>query len=215
MLRRAIDPRRYPLTPSCPRSGPAPSSLPDFGRCSRSSAGPEHGRASRRTSGTVHRPAPEAAGSRVRVAGRTPSRYVPDLDDPGPECGPVTHAYSIASAQPHGEHGRAEFLVVLEVADPPFHGGSLDRSRRGRDAWLTSSARGDFTLARPRGVLTLWWPRAAASHLRIHGPQLTDAASASRPGGDASLRESPRASSLPRRSFDDRLRRRLDFVPRR
>jgi ferredoxin-NADP reductase len=80
-------------------------------------------------------------------------RYVPDLDDRGRQKrGPVTHAYSIASAPFRtARDGRLEFLVVLEVADVigRFTESLFDAEERegGPLAYLERTA-GDFTLAR-------------------------------------------------------------------
>jgi len=80
-------------------------------------------------------------------------RYVPDLDERGRQKrGPVTHAYSIASAPfQTARDGRLEFLVVLEVADAigRFTESLFDAEERegGPLAYFERTA-GDFTLAR-------------------------------------------------------------------
>lgn len=89
-----------------------------------------------------------------RVAGPDGrSRYVPDLDDCGRQKrGPVTHAYSIASAPSRTEStGELEFLVVLEVADAlgRFTEALFDpEQREGETLGYLEHTAGDFTLAR-------------------------------------------------------------------
>jgi ferredoxin-NADP reductase len=80
-------------------------------------------------------------------------RYVPDLDERGRQKrGPVTHAYSIASA-PSGTESRneLEFVVVLEVADAlgRFTEALFDaEEREGETLGYLERTAGDFTLAR-------------------------------------------------------------------
>jgi ferredoxin-NADP reductase len=80
-------------------------------------------------------------------------RYVPDLDDRGRQKrGPVTHAYSIASAPfQTARDGQLEFLVVLEIADAlgRFTESLFEAEERvgGPLAYVERTA-GDFTLAR-------------------------------------------------------------------
>ncbi|HUL76940.1 MAG TPA: hypothetical protein VL691_06720 [Vicinamibacteria bacterium] len=89
-----------------------------------------------------------------RVAGPDGrARYVPDLDERGRQKrGPVTHAYSIASAPfQTGRDGHLEFLVVLELGDAL---GRLTESlfdtdeREGGPLGYVERTAGDFTLAR-------------------------------------------------------------------
>jgi len=80
-------------------------------------------------------------------------RYVPDLDERGRQKrGPVTHAYSIASAPfQTGRDAYLEFLVVLELGDAL---GRLTESlfdteeREGGTLGYVERTAGDFTLAR-------------------------------------------------------------------
>jgi ferredoxin-NADP reductase len=80
-------------------------------------------------------------------------RYVPDLDAHGRQKrGPVTHAYSIASA-PSGtaRDGHLEFLVVLEVADAlgRFTESLFEpEQREGETLGYVERTAGDFTLPR-------------------------------------------------------------------
>ena len=89
-----------------------------------------------------------------RVAGPDGrARYVPDLDERGRQKrGPVTHAYSIASAPSRTEsRGELEFLVVLEVADAlgRFTEALFDsEEREGETLGYFERIAGDFTLAR-------------------------------------------------------------------
>jgi ferredoxin-NADP reductase len=80
-------------------------------------------------------------------------RYVPDLDERGRQKrGPVSHAYSIASAPGRTEStGELEFLVVLEVADAlgRFTEALFESEEREGDALgYFDRMAGDFTLAR-------------------------------------------------------------------
>jgi ferredoxin-NADP reductase len=80
-------------------------------------------------------------------------RYLPDLDERGRQRrGPVTHAYSIASAPfQTARDGCLEFLVVLELGDAL---GRLTESlfdaeeREGSPLGYVERTAGDFTLAR-------------------------------------------------------------------
>lgn len=80
-------------------------------------------------------------------------RFVPDLDERGRQKrGPVTHAYSIASAPfQAAAEGHLEFLVVLEMGDAL---GRLTESlfdaeeREGAPVGYVEHTAGDFTLAR-------------------------------------------------------------------
>jgi len=79
--------------------------------------------------------------------------YVPDLDERGRQKrGPVTHAYSIASAPFRtARDGRLEFLVVLEVANAlgRFTESLFDtEEREGGPLGYVERTAGDFTLAR-------------------------------------------------------------------
>jgi ferredoxin-NADP reductase len=80
-------------------------------------------------------------------------RYVPDLDAHGRQKrGPVTHAYSIASAPSEtARDGRLEFLVVLEVADAlgRFTESLFEpEQREGEALGYVERTAGDFTLPR-------------------------------------------------------------------
>jgi len=80
-------------------------------------------------------------------------RYVPDLDERGRQKrGPVTHAYSIASAPfQTAREGHLEFLVVLEIADAlgRFTESLFDaEEREGSPLGYVERTAGDFTLAR-------------------------------------------------------------------
>jgi ferredoxin-NADP reductase len=80
-------------------------------------------------------------------------RYVPDLDERGRQKrGPVTHAYSIASAPfQTARDGHLEFLVVLEIADAlgRFTESLFDAEERdGGSLGYVERTAGDFTLAR-------------------------------------------------------------------
>jgi ferredoxin-NADP reductase len=89
-----------------------------------------------------------------RVAGPDGrARYVPDLDERGRQRrGPVTHAYSIASAPFQTvRDGDLEFLVVLEIADAlgRFTESLFDtEEREGGPLGYVERTAGDFTLAR-------------------------------------------------------------------
>jgi ferredoxin-NADP reductase len=83
--------------------------------------------------------------------GRT--RFVPDLDERGRQKrGPVTHAYSIASAPYQTERDKyVEFLVVLEMASTlgRFTESLFDMDpREGGEMLYVERIVGDFTLAR-------------------------------------------------------------------
>ena len=93
-----------------------------------------------------------------RLTRRTPgpdgrARYVPDLDEHGRQKrGPVTHAYSIASAPFQTQReGYLEFFVVLEVSDAlgRFTESLFDSDEReGATLGYVERAAGDFTLER-------------------------------------------------------------------
>jgi ferredoxin-NADP reductase len=81
------------------------------------------------------------------------ARFVPDLDELGRQRrGPVTHAYSIASAPGVTlATGELEFLVVLEVADAlgRFTEALFEpEEREGEPLGYVERTAGDFTLAR-------------------------------------------------------------------
>jgi ferredoxin-NADP reductase len=80
-------------------------------------------------------------------------RFLPDLDERGRQRrGPVTHAYSIASAPSQtAREGHLEFLVVLEIADAlgRFTESLFDaEEREGGPMGYVERTAGDFTLAR-------------------------------------------------------------------
>ena len=80
-------------------------------------------------------------------------RYLPDLDEAGRQKrGPVTHAYSLASAPFQTEReGHVEFLVVLEMASTlgRFTESLFDMEpRQGGSMRYVERIVGDFTLAR-------------------------------------------------------------------
>jgi len=80
-------------------------------------------------------------------------RYVPDLDERGRQKrGPVTHAYSIASAPfQTARDGHLEFLVVLELGDAlgRFTESLFEtEEREGGPLGYVERTAGDFTLAR-------------------------------------------------------------------
>lgn len=79
------------------------------------------------------------------------TRFLPDLDDEGRQKrGPVTHAYSIASAPFQTEkEGHVEFLVVLEMASTlgRFTESLFDMEpREGREMGYVERIVGDFTV---------------------------------------------------------------------
>jgi ferredoxin-NADP reductase len=81
------------------------------------------------------------------------TRFIPDLDETGRQKrGPVTHAYSIASAPFHTEgKGYVEFLVVLEVANTlgRFTESLFEMEpRKGGEMGYVERIVGDFTLPR-------------------------------------------------------------------
>jgi len=83
-------------------------------------------------------------------------RYLPDLDESGRhKRGPVTHAYSLASAPFQTEcQGHVEFLVVLEMASTlgRFTESLFDMEpREGGSMRYVERIAGDFTLARRVG----------------------------------------------------------------
>jgi ferredoxin-NADP reductase len=83
-------------------------------------------------------------------------RYVPDLDEEGRQRrGPVTHAYSLASAPYQTERGgHVEFLVILEMASTlgRFTESLFDMEpRQGGSMRYVERIVGDFTLARRLG----------------------------------------------------------------
>jgi ferredoxin-NADP reductase len=83
-------------------------------------------------------------------------RFVPDLDELGRQKrGPVTHAYSIASAPYQTERDRyVEFLVVLEMASTlgRFTESLFDMDpHEGAEMRYVERITGDFTLARRAG----------------------------------------------------------------
>jgi ferredoxin-NADP reductase len=83
-------------------------------------------------------------------------RYLPDLDESGRQKrGPVTHAYSLASAPCQTERdGHVEFLVVLEMASTlgRFTESLFDMEpREGGAMRYVERIVGDFTLARRLG----------------------------------------------------------------
>lgn len=89
---------------------------------------------------------------RVTGPGGRP-RYLPDLDETGRQKrGPVTHAYSLASAPAQTERdGYVEFLVVLEMASTlgRFTESLFDMEpREGGSMRYVERIVGDFTLAR-------------------------------------------------------------------
>ena len=81
------------------------------------------------------------------------TRYVPDLDETGRQKrGPITHAYSVASAPfQTAAEGHLEFLVVLELASTlgRFTESLFDMEpREGGSMRYVERIVGDFTLAR-------------------------------------------------------------------